>query len=107
MKTAIILQLLALPAILATFTVQIVTEATVKDVEVWGKRESDGEFIKMDSTLFGDDGTIPRCLDKDFKWTTSCANQATYLQSGELNFAEKTTDDGHLTVYANNLMKKV
>jgi hypothetical protein len=107
MKTTTILQLLALPAIFAKFTVQIVTEATAKDVEVWGKRESDGEVMMMNHTAFGDDGTIPRCLDKDFKWTTSCPNQLTYLQSGELNFAVKTTEPRDLTVYANNVMKRV
>jgi hypothetical protein len=107
MKTSIILQLLALPAILAKFTVQIVTEATAKDVEVWGKRESDGEVMMMKHTMFGDDGIVPRCMDKDFKWTTSCPNQTTYLQSGELNFAVKTTEPRHLTVYVNNMMKRV
>ena len=107
MKTAIILQLLALPAILGKFTLQIVTEAMAKDVEVWGKRESDGEVMMMNHTMFGDDGTVPRCMDKDFKWTTLCLNQLTYLQSGELNFAVKTTEPRDLTVYANNVMRRV
>jgi hypothetical protein len=33
--------------------------------------------------------------------------QLMYLQSGELNFAVKTTEPRDLTVYANNVMKRV
>ena len=107
MKAAIILQLLALPAILAKLTVQVVSKPMYMDVTVEGKRETDGQEITMDPSMFGEAGKVAQCLDENSAWTTSCDGQPSYLKVAEFNFDKETTDPRHFTVHTPSWMNSV
>jgi hypothetical protein len=98
MKAAIVLQLIALPAILAKVTVQVVSVPVWLPVTVDGKSESDGEEIRMKPSMYGKDGQVLRCLDENYAWTESCAGRDSYVKVAEFNFDEKTKDPRPFTV---------
>lgn len=89
MRAAAVILLIALPAITAKLTVQIVSQ-TPGGVKVQGPKETDGNVAYQDASQFGKIGEEPRCLNANYDWVTECPDQLTYVQVGELNFARPT-----------------
>lgn len=91
MKAAIIIQFIALPAIMAKLTIQIVGNPTWKDARVIGIRNEGEQEETTDASDFGNDGKVARCLDDNYVWTAICVDKPSYLKIGEFYF-EKDPD---------------
>lgn len=90
MKAAVIIQLIALPAIMAKLTIQIVGNPTWTDAKVIGVRNEGEAEETTDASDFGREGEVARCLDNNYAWTEDCAGKPSYLKIGELNFEQDT-----------------
>lgn len=92
MKASVIIQLIALPAIMAKLTIQIVTKSTNVNAKVTGIRAEGEEATTTDASTFGDDGKVAKCLDDKRAWTEDCPEKPTYIKIGELSFEGDTKD---------------
>lgn len=92
MKAAVIIQLIALPAIMAELTIQIVT-TPMFIAKVEGKRKAGEDSTTTDASMFGQAGEVAQCLDNNKAWTESCDDsKLKYLKVGEFYFEQDTTD---------------
>jgi hypothetical protein len=90
MKTSIIIQLIALPAIMAKLTIQIVSKPMYTNAKVEAMRTANEAVTTTDTSMFGDAGKVAQCLDDNNVWTTDCSDEPKYLKIGELYFDEDT-----------------
>jgi hypothetical protein len=97
MKSTILIQLIALPSILASLQLAIVTQTDLSDVQdvlVAGKGDPDGKVLVMNNaTAFLDHDA--KCLAEDKTWTRwGCGgqNRTEYRQVAQFNFSEATND---------------
>ena len=97
MKLTTLVQVMALPAVLANFSSELVIVAMNNGSEfalVGGKADPSGPMTWMDYMTPGTDQTV-RCLGDDKVWTMrGCgqSNRIGYVQAAQFNFTEATTD---------------
>jgi len=95
MRSAIIFQIIALPAILAEvhnlLDLVVVARPISKALYIEGKNETDGERVRMDPTMYP---LWPKCLDEDnpHQWTFGCTNRRRFQQVAGFRFSEVTKD---------------
>jgi hypothetical protein len=92
MKTSVIIQLLALPAIMAKLTIQIVSKPMYTNAKVEAMRTANEAVTTTDASMFGEAGKVAQCLDNSNVWTTDCPDEPKYLKIGELYFDEDTVN---------------
>ena len=96
MKSTTLVQLIALPAVLASFAAEltIVVRDNVYGASVVGKADPSGEVITMDSGTPGIDQNL-KCVLDDSTWSSEgekCQQRPMYRQIGYFNFSEPTKD---------------
>jgi hypothetical protein len=91
MKSTILIQLVALPAILASIQVGIMNKKIHKGVSVTGRMNSDGKVFNMNNSATEVDKTVLCLVDGEWsRW--GCGERDQFYQAGIFNFSKPTNE---------------